>query len=178
MPGPAGLNRRVVLFGNPVLRSRAKRVTEVTPELRRLFADLKQTMLEQDGLGLAATQVGEPVAVFAVNPRAVEVDRDACCIVNPEVVEREGLAEAEEGCLSFPGLYEVLARPERVKVRGLDEQGAPFELEASGTLARALLHETDHLQGVLFIDHLSPARLKMLEARLKDYEERERTASG
>lgn len=131
-------------------------------------------MLAQDGLGLAANQIGEDVAAIAVNPRTAEVDIDPCCLVNPELVSGDGLVEAEEGCLSFPAIYEVVARPERVKVRALDESGNPLELEATGLLARALVHEIDHVNGILFVDHISPVRRRMLAGRLRELEERER----
>ncbi|MBM3315519.1 peptide deformylase [candidate division WOR-3 bacterium] len=178
MTGPAGRNRRVVLYGNPALRQQAARIGETTPRLRRLFADLLRTMLEQDGMGLAANQLGEPAAVFAINPRGAGLERNPCCVVNPRITRSEGTLEAEEGCLSLPGLYEILARPERVRVEGVDEEGKPFALEAEGLLARAIVHEVDHLNGVLFIDHLSPARRGLLAGRLREYEAQEQAACG
>jgi peptide deformylase len=176
MPKPVGRNRRVVLYGNPVLRTRSRRVDELTDEIRQILADLKVTMMEQDGLGLAANQIGEPLTAFAVNPRGADVEMDPCCIVNPKITATEGNIEAEEGCLSLPGLFDFLPRPEQVTVTGTDEEGKPVTLEATGLLARAILHEVDHLSGVLFIDHLSESRRKMLASRLKELEDRERTA--
>lgn len=173
---PEGRNRRIVVYGHPALRRRAGAVSTFTPELAQVFADIKETMLQQDGLGLAANQIGEAVAVFSINPRAAGVDRDPCCIINPRVVRTGGSVEDEEGCLSLPGLYEVIARPSMVLVAGFDENGAPVEIEGEGLLARALLHEVDHLNGVLFIDHLSPTRRRLLNARLSEFEELERRA--
>ncbi len=173
-----GRNRRVVLYGNPALRTRARRIERIEPGLKRLFEDLKKTMIEQDGVGLAANQIGEPLAVIAVNPRGSEDGAGAFCVVNPDVVEREGSVENEEGCLSLPGLFDVVERPARVVVSGLDENGRPVRHEATGLLARAFCHEIDHINGILFIDHISPTRRRMLEARLKELEEQEKAECG
>jgi peptide deformylase len=176
MSKPVGRNRRVVLYGNPVLRTKSRRVEKLTDEVRQILADLKVTMMEQDGLGLAANQIGEPLAAFAVNPRGADVEVDPCCIVNPRITATEGNVEAEEGCLSLPGLFDFLPRPEKVTVSGTDEEGKLVTLEAAGLLARAILHEVDHLSGVLFVDHLSASRRKMLASRLKELEEQEKAA--
>jgi len=173
-----GRNRRVLLYGNPLLRQKAAKVSAVTDELRQLIADLKTTMLQQDGLGLAANQIGVPVALICVNPRAVDVDQDTISIINPEVVETEGLIEDEEGCLSLPDIYEVIARPARAKITGLDETGRPVTLSATGLLARALVHETDHTKGILFIDYLSPSRRQLLAGRLEELAHREKLSCG
>lgn len=178
MPDPSreelpGRNRRVVLYGNPVLRRAALEVRELTPDIRRFLADLKTTMLEQDGLGLAGNQLGEPIAAFAVNPRGADTDQEPYCIINPRVVATEGELEREEGCLSLPGIYEVIARPEFIRITGLDEEGRPVEREAAGLLARAFLHETDHLNGRLFIDYLSELRRSLLARALAEIADRE-----
>ena len=176
MPEPAGRNRRVVLYGNPVLRAQSRRVDGLTDEVRQILADLKVTMMEQDGLGLAANQIGEPITAFAINPRGADVEVDPCCIVNPKIVETGGNIEAEEGCLSLPGLFDFIPRSESVTVSGTDENDRPVTLEATGLLARAILHEMDHLKGVLFVDHLSASRRRMLASRLKELEEQEKAA--
>lgn len=173
-----GRNRRIVLYGNPVLRRPAAQITEFSPEIRQLLVDLLVTMLEQDGLGLAANQIGEPVAAIAINPKAAGLDQEPCCIVNPRISVSKGKLEAEEGCLSFPGLYEVISRPEFVLLEGLDVEGRPTAIEGNGLIARVLTHEVDHLQGILFIDHLSPRRRELLVDRLREFEERERLACG
>ena len=173
---PAGANRRVVIYGNRALRTRSRLIDKLTPELVRMLADLKVTMLTQDGLGLAANQIGETVAAFAINPRATDADQDPYCIINPQVVATEGMIEAEEGCLSLPGLFDFLPRPELVRVSGLDEELRPVTVEGTRLLARALLHETEHLNGVLFIDHLSESRRRMISTKLKELEEKERCA--
>jgi peptide deformylase len=173
-----GRNRRVVLYGNPALRTRSRRVERIDAALKSFFEDLKTTMVEQDGVGLAANQVGETVAVIAINPRTGDEKPAPFCLVNPELVETEDKVENEEGCLSLPELFDVVERPRRVVVRGLDEEGKPVQYEATGLLARAFCHEIDHVNGILFIDHLSPTRRRMLSARLKELEEREKAACG
>jgi len=131
-------------------------------------------MLTQDGLGLAANQLAETVAAFAINPSGADVDQEPYCIINPQVVASEGTIEAEEGCLSLPGLFDFLPRPEFVRVSGLDEELRPVTVEGTRLLARALLHELDHLHGVLFIDHLSETRRQLLSTKLKELEAREK----
>jgi len=173
MTRPAGRNRRVVLYGHPALRTKSGLVAELTPELIQFLEDLKVSMLTQDGLGLAANQVAETVTAFAINPRSADTDRDPYCVLNPRVVATEGSIEAEEGCLSLPGLFDFLPRPEFVRVTGLDENGRQITVEGTGLLARALMHEIDHLNGVLFIDHLSESRRRMFSTRLKELESQE-----
>jgi peptide deformylase len=173
-----GKNRRVVLYGNPALRLAAKPVEKLTDELRALCADLKVTMLAQDGLGLAANQIGVPVAIYAISPRGADEDAEPYCILNPVIVANEGLIEAEEGCLSLPGIYDFLPRPEYVKVSGMGEDGKPIRVEGRRLLARALIHEFEHLQGKLFIDHLSETRRKMLKTKLDELESQEAKLCG
>jgi peptide deformylase len=165
--------RRVVLYGNPVLRTVAQRIDRITPEIIQLMLDLQTTMIKRDGVGLAANQIGTPLAVFALNPQGVNVDRPATCIINPEIIAAEGQVEAEEGCLSFPDIFEVLSRPEMVVIKGIDPQGKEIQLQANGILARAIIHEIEHLQGILFIDHLSELRRRLLQPRLKELAEQE-----
>lgn len=174
----SGKCQRVVLYGNPVLRTFARPITEFNPALEKIVKDLLVTMIEKDGVGLAANQIGIPLAIFALNPRACDYDRPPLCIINPEIVATKGKVEDEEGCLSFPGIFEVVSRPEFVKIKGIDTTGKPLEMEATGILARAILHEIDHLRGVLFIDHISELRRRLLFSRLKHLEEKERSFCG
>ena len=138
------------VLGDPILRQATTPVTAMTDELRRLIADMFETMHHARGIGLAAPQVGrtERLAV-------VEVDGDRLVLVNPAVVEREGRAKGEEGCLSIPDVYADVERPKTVTIRALDERLQPFEVEATDLLARCMQHEIDHLDGKLFIDYLS-----------------------
>ncbi|HSJ64107.1 MAG TPA: peptide deformylase [Gemmatimonadaceae bacterium] len=140
------------VLGSPILRQITTPVETVTDDHRRLIDDMFETMYAAEGIGLAAPQVGriERIAVIDVREEGTE----PFAIVNPEIVEREGSARAEEGCLSMPDLYGDVDRATRIVVRALDRDGAPFEMEARDLLARCLQHEIDHLHGRLFIDYL------------------------
>lgn len=155
------------LYGDPVLRKKAKPVEQMTPALHALVDDMIDTMLHANGIGLAASQVGEPVRVFVIDLGAVQEGRQPMAFINPVITGQEGEQVGDEGCLSFPDLTEKVARPERAVVSALDLNGQRFEIEGSGLLARALLHEYDHLEGVLFIDRLSPIRRRLLQGRLR-----------
>lgn len=157
--------REIRLYGDPVLRATSEAVEEVDEEIRRLVDDLMETMYAAEGIGLAAPQVGLPVRVFVYDIRDPEVAPGA--LINPEIVEREGSVREEEGCLSLPGLAEIVERAERVVVRGLGRDGEPVEIEATGLLSRCLQHEKDHLDGVLFIDRVSPLKRRMLLRKWK-----------
>jgi len=155
------------LYPDPVLRSPARPVAELGPELARLVADMIETMHAAPGIGLAAPQVGVARQVAVVD---LSVGKDPSALhvlVNPRVVERHGLATEVEGCLSLPGISDKVDRPERIRLAALDGEGQPFELAAEGWLARAICHEVDHLAGVLFIDHLRGLRRERARRQLK-----------
>jgi len=137
------------VLGSPVLREPTKPVEAVTDELRRLVDDMFETMHAAKGIGLAAPQVGRLERLFVA-----EVDEHKIALFNPEIVSATGKpVKAEEGCLSIPEIYGDVERPPSVVVRGLDGEGQPVDLEASGLLARCFLHEIDHLHGRLFLDY-------------------------
>jgi peptide deformylase len=138
------------VLGDPVLREETTPVATISDELRTLARDMFETMHLAKGIGLAAPQVGrtERLAV-------VEVDDQRLVIINPEVVQTEGKAKAEEGCLSIPDVYGDVERPAKVRVRATDLEGKEFDVEADGLFARCLQHEIDHLHGKLFLDYLS-----------------------
>jgi len=148
------------LLGSPVLRQHSEVVPLVDEDLRRLIADMFETMDAAKGIGLAANQVG-----VARRVAVVDVDDDRFVMVNPRIVETEGRASAEEGCLSIPDIYADVTRPDRVVVEALDAEGRPYRKEAAGLKARAIQHEIDHLDGILFLDHLSLVRRQMLLAK-------------
>ncbi len=162
--------RKIVLYGDPVLRRRADRVTEFDAALRALAQDLVDSLEKADGVGLAAPQIGVSRRVLVLSPPA-EKDgtRPAPRVyVNPEVLDTQGPAvSAEEGCLSLPGIYEVVKRPERVRVSAFDLEGGPIEETLEGIEARILQHEIDHLNGVLFIDKVGPMRRALLQKKLR-----------
>jgi peptide deformylase len=152
-------------LGDPILRQRAEVVTRFDEELRRLADDMLESMYAGEGIGLAAPQVGVLQRLFVMDVRTEGAEPRA--IVNPVVVEHSGWERGEEGCLSIPGLVGEVGRPARVVLEGLDLTGQPVRIEASGLEARCIQHEIDHLNGVLFIDHLSPLKRRMLLGKWK-----------
>lgn len=147
--------RTVRIYGDPVLREKAKPVVEFDDSLRTLVADMFDTMKHYDGCGLAANQVGVAQRVFVVlyADESGQPVRRVC--VNPVLDRFDGKERDAEGCLSLPGLQDTVERPQRVRVRAQDEHGQAWEETFTGYLARVFLHENDHLDGVLFIDRLS-----------------------
>lgn len=151
--------REIIKLPDPRLRLVSKPVKDIDDELRGLVADMFETMYAAPGIGLAAIQVGIPQRVVTLDLAKKEEPRKPEVVINPEILwTSEERNTYEEGCLSIPELYEEVERPAQVKVRYTDLEGQPHEVEANGLLATCLQHEIDHLNGVLFIDHLS--RLK------------------
>jgi len=148
------------LYGDPVLREKCAPVEVIDDDVRDLIEDLQHTMYDADGIGLAAPQVGVAIRVFVYDVRDPDVAPGV--LVNPEIIESAGTVREEEGCLSLPGLADVVERSESILVRGLDEAGQPVEMRAEGLLSRCIQHESDHLDGVLFFDRVSPLKRKML----------------
>ncbi len=161
--------RRIVLLGEEVLRAPGVEVEAFDDELRSLVADLHETMYYAEGIGLAAPQIGVSLRVCVLDLRDEDnPEAGRWVFVNPVIVESsEEEDKASEGCLSIPEMEEVVARPARVTVRGFDPEGEAVEVEAEGLLARALQHEIDHLDGVLFIDRLSPFKRRALLKKWK-----------
>jgi peptide deformylase len=161
--------RSLRYYGDPVLRTKAAPVAAFDPALSSLVADLFDVMYREKGVGLAAPQVGESTRVFVVDVEDEDEVRTRRAFVNPVIIRREGTVSAEEGCLSIPGYRDDVKRWALVEVEARDENGQPFTMTAEGLLARAIQHELDHLDGILFIDRLSPIKRKLLEARLKRF---------
>jgi len=159
--------RPIVIYGDPVLREITTSVDEINQEVKELVSDLTDTLKKAKGLGLAASQIGVAKRLFIVDLSAVDINESLRVFVNPEIIESSGEIEMEEGCLSFPELYLKITRPEWVTVRATDLEGNQFEMTTKGMVARAVLHEYDHTQGKLFIDHLSPLARTMIKGRLR-----------
>jgi peptide deformylase len=157
--------RDVKLLGDPVLRKRAEEIDlaggAVPDELRTLINDMFETMYAEEGIGLAAPQIGESIRLIVVDPHEEGVEPFA--LINPHIVESSDETDrAEEGCLSIPGLREVVERSVHVVIEGLDREGHPIRREADGLVARILQHEVDHIDGILFLDRVSPLKRRML----------------
>jgi len=146
--------RKIVVEGDEVLRKRSREVSQVDDRIRMILDDMLETMRDYDGVGIAAPQVGILKRIFIV-----EVEEgDVLEAVNPEILSMEGLVAGEEGCLSVPGYFGTVERPEKVRLRAQDRKGEFYEIEAEGLKAVAICHEYDHLEGVLFTDKASGIR--------------------
>jgi peptide deformylase len=160
--------REIVIWPDPMLKRVAPPVDEVDDGIRRLLDDMAETMYAADGVGLAAPQVGESRRIIVIDTSPRQPDQKLIHLVNPEIVLAEGTTVYTEGCLSVPGEAEEVERANKVRVRALDYRGKPFEIEAEGDLlAIALQHEIDHLQGTLFVDHLSSLKRELIRRRMK-----------
>ncbi len=154
----------ILRYPDARLHKLAVPVTVFDDSLKKLVADMAETMYAAPGIGLAATQVDVHKRVIVVD---VSERRDSLVVlVNPEILEATGESDIEEGCLSVPGIYELVPRAERVKVRAYDQNGNPFTLEAQGLLAVCIQHEMDHLQGKVFVEHLSQLKQQRIRAKL------------
>jgi peptide deformylase len=166
----------IELLGSPILRKRAVEILTIDEELRLLIDDMFETMYAAEGIGLAGPQVGVAKRVVVVDLKDEGASRFA--LVNPKIVESgTPLEKEEEGCLSIPGVASQVERPSRVVVEAVDEHGHPLHIEAEGLLARCLQHEIDHLNGVLFIDHLSALKRSMLLKKYRQLQEEEKKES-
>ena len=159
--------RPILLYPDPILRAKAAPVERFDDDLAKLVDDLRETMYDAPGVGLAAPQIGDlrRVAVIDIDPRGPASKLHV--LVNPRIVESGGEATDTEGCLSIPDFTDKVDRPERVRVAAQTPAGEPFEIEAEGFFARALCHEIDHLDGVLFIDRLRGLRRQLALRKLK-----------
>ena len=159
-------------LGDPILRKKAEAIEDVDDELRALARDMFDTMYDEDGVGLAGPQIGVARRIIVVDPR--EEGAEPIALINPVITaESDEEDRAEEGCLSIPGLRELVDRRVSVTVEAIGLDGDPVTLEATGLLARILQHEIDHLDGILFLDRLSPLKRKML---LKKWEKQKADA--
>ena len=177
----------IVKYGSPVLRQRGARIESITPEIKKLIADMFETMEENHGVGLAAQQVGVAKQLTVIDVRAVtdrpstlELDGEPAdvekfmplVLINPEVTPVGEPVKGSEGCLSFPEIYAEISRPESVNVKALDAKGKPISFRCGGLLARAVQHETDHLNGLLFIDRMEKKTKQELQPELDELQKK------
>jgi peptide deformylase len=168
---------KIYVAPHPVLKKKAAPVEKITPALQKLMDDMLETMYATDGIGLAAPQVGESVRILVLDVEQPKDEEDIkkrrgkpMFFINPEITHAsEDLRVYNEGCLSVPGQYAEVTRPDKIRIKYLDYDGKPQEMEADGLLATCLQHEMDHLNGILFIDHLSTLKKDMLLRKLKKY---------
>ena len=153
----------ILKYPDKRLRTIAKPVEEVNTEIKQLAKDMFQTMYEAPGIGLAATQVNFHQRLIVID--ISEECNQPLCLINPEIIEKNGEIEYEEGCLSVPNYYENIKRANKIKVSALNELGDPFEIEADEMLSICIQHEMDHLNGILFVDHLSKLKQKRLKKK-------------
>lgn len=158
--------RPILKYPAPELREVARDVENVNDEIRALVADMAETMYAANGVGLAANQIGVLKRVFVIDIAGDDEPSQLRAFINPELVECAGTIAWEEGCLSFPGATAEVKRAERVKVRALDENGEPFEMDTEGLLAVALQHENEHLNGVLMIDKVGAVKKRLIGRKM------------
>lgn len=161
------MRRPILRYGVPVLHTPAAPVGDITQAVEQLIDDMVDTMHAAPGVGLAAPQVGESLRLCVVDLSVGQRASDLHVLINPTLVSMEGMQLHEEGCLSVPGIEATVVRPARVVVRALDRQGHARDIDAEGLLARALQHEIDHLDGVLFVDRLRPMYRRAIERRIE-----------
>ncbi|MHB1024373.1 MAG: peptide deformylase [Desulfobacteria bacterium] len=149
------MRREILVYPDPFLARKAAPVAAVNDRIRVLIRDMFETMYAAEGVGLAATQVGVGKRVIVLDVSPVDETIGPMAVINPEIVSRSGSVMGVEGCLSVPGVQGEVCRAETVEVRGMDERGNPLRIQAAGILSRALQHEIDHLDGILFIERAS-----------------------
>ncbi len=155
----------ILHFPDERLRTKAKPVAEVTNKHRTLISDMLETMYDAPGIGLAATQVNVHERILVID---ISEEKDQpIVLINPEILEKEGDQEFDEGCLSVPGIYETLHRAEKVRVKAVNDKGENFEMRAEGLLAICIQHEIDHLEGKLFVDYLSQLKKQRIRKKLE-----------
>ena len=158
---------KIVTWPNPILEAPADPVTEFNGELPKLVTDMFETMYAAPGVGLAAVQIGVPKRLFVMDCSGGKDPSQRVVMINPEVVDMEGKQDGDEGCLSFPGIFFNVQRNLRAIVRAHDIHGQEFELDGTELTARCMLHETDHCDGIVFIDKMTPLKREIVKRKIK-----------
>lgn len=168
--------RSLEYYGSEVLRKQSRELDCSAEQdfIETLINDMERILYTENGLGLAAPQSGENVRLFILNPEELDL-RGHSVFINPRIESSGSLIKDEEGCLSIPGIFELVKRPSHVSLNALDQTGKSFSLELDNYAARAALHEYDHLEGILFIDRLSPIRKRLIRKRLSEIKEEYRS---
>ena len=159
--------RPILKYGAPELETESTPITRFDQEIKTLAEDMLETMYSAPGIGLAAPQVGVNLRLMVIDITGGEEQGHQIIFTNPEITEQEGTEEAEEGCLSVPGFIAVVERPSKVHVVGQDLEGNPQELDAEGILARAVCHEIDHLDGILYLDRASVLKRDLIKRKIR-----------
>ncbi len=163
----------ILEFPDDRLRKKAVEVKAVDGKVKKLVDDMLETMYQAKGVGLAATQINVQQRIVVID---VSEERDnPLCLINPEIIMKEGTEESEEGCLSVPGFFEKVTRAERIKVKALNKEGQPFELDADDLLAVCIQHELDHLEGKLFVDYISSLKRQRIKKKLEKIHKQEQS---
>jgi peptide deformylase len=157
----------IVKYGSPILAKTAKKIENIDEDIENLAQSMVETMYTAPGIGLAAPQINKGLRLITADLSIGEKKEDLIILINPEVLNIEGSSTLEEGCLSVPGIHEKVTRPFHVTVKGIDLKGKERIIDADDLLARVLLHEIDHLEGKLFIEHLSPLKRNLIKKQLK-----------
>ncbi len=165
---------RVIKYGNPILRMKAKRIEKIDREVIQLVDEMIEIMRAEEGIGLAAPQIAKSISLLVVDHSLIDEDGIPKAYLNPEILSEEGESVMEEGCLSIPDIREEVTRPEKIKLRYQDIEGNAHEIQCDGLLARVLQHEIDHLNGILFVDRISSVKKKLLQKKLKQIAAEER----
>ena len=160
----------IVQYPHPTLRYKSKPITRVDQELKSIVREMFDLMYEAHGIGLAANQVNLPLQIFIINTNGDSEEGEELVFVNPVLSSPKGSHETEEGCLSIVGVNALVARPEKIHVSAYDLSGNEIEQTVDGLLAKAIQHEMDHLEGVLFIDRISESSKRQIDVELKDFE--------
>ncbi|MFP4168257.1 MAG: peptide deformylase [Desulfonatronovibrionaceae bacterium] len=163
------MEREIITYPNDILARKSEVVTEITPEIRQLVEDMVRIMYGNNGIGLAAPQVGVNQRIITVDVSGPDRREDLRILVNPEIVDKSGETETEEGCLSVIGYRAQVKRADRVKAKATDLEGREVEIDGQDILAVCLQHEIDHLDGILFIDHISRLKRSMYEKKLEKW---------
>lgn len=162
------MTHSIVLYGEPVLEKQAEAITDFdTAELQKLVDEMFESMYAAKGVGLAAPQIGISKRIAVIDLSVAEDPQQKLVLINPEIIHKEGTQIGEEGCLSIPGFREQVRRPRKVTVRAQNLKGEPFEMTGEDLLARAFLHETDHLNGRLYITHVSALKRDLIRRKVR-----------